>query len=518
MAYLALARKWRPTSLKDVVGQSAILTMMTNSLNQDKLHHAYLFSGSAGVGKTTSARIFAKCLNCVEGVSATPCEKCAHCQLMNSGRFPDLIEIDAASRTKVEDTRELLDNVQYAPSMGRYKVYLIDEVHMLSGHSFNALLKTLEEPPAHVKFLLATTDPQKLPPTVLSRCLKLHLNKLSVTQITSHLAHILTAENILFEERGLHEIARAAQGSMRDALSLLDQAIVFCGSAGICYEPCCDMLGTGANHYCTALLTAISAQNASQAMAVVKEMEVKGCAFNAMTDLLLELLYELALYKTDPTLLVTDPYRDASFAELAAAFSPEDIQLLYQITLKNKQDIPLAPSLRIGFEILVLRLLCFYPLSKNLDKKISPTPIEAKNHTPSLSKTSATQDWTWEALLPKLNLSGVTQMLAKQSSVGKISKNELQLCVSAKHQALCTDKQKQLLTSAIQEATGETVVVTFMIGDHTTQTPYEREQKKIATMKQTVTDRSHKDPNIQAMMALFDATITDTVINHNEEQ
>lgn len=371
--YSVLARKWRPKSLQEMVGQEHILSIIANSIQQNRLHHAYLFCGTRGVGKTTLARIFTKCLNCETGPTATPCNQCNTCLQIDKGNYPDLIEIDAASRTKVEDTRELLDNVQYAPTSGKYKVYLIDEVHMLSGHSFNALLKTLEEPPEHVKFLLATTDPQKLPITVLSRCLKLSLKMLTVSQISTHLAHVLTQENITFEPAALLEIAQAAQGSMRDGLSLLDQAIAFCDDA-VTLEKVSSLLGTETKYLNISLLECVIDKEYNQAFALIQTMEEKGCDFFRATDDLLNLLHHIALYQKNSKLIsADDPRLFEAIPKLSKKLTPEDVQLLYQIGLSSKRDLSFAPTLKVGFEMLILRAMDFYPLQiagKTTDHKL----------------------------------------------------------------------------------------------------------------------------------------------------
>ncbi|MES2204945.1 MAG: DNA polymerase III subunit gamma/tau [Pseudomonadota bacterium] len=362
MNYSVLARKWRPKSLQEMVGQEHILTIIANSIQLNRLHHAYLFCGTRGVGKTTLARIFTKCLNCETGPTATPCNKCNTCLQIDKGNYPDLIEIDAASRTKVEDTRELLDNVQYAPTSGKYKVYLIDEVHMLSGHSFNALLKTLEEPPEHVKFLLATTDPHKLPITVLSRCLKLSLKMLTVSQISAHLAHVLTEEKIAFEPTALLEIALAAQGSMRDGLSLLDQAIAFCDD-GVTLEKVSGLLGTETKYLNLALLEHVIDKQDDKVFPLIQTMEEKGADFIRATDDLLDLLHHIALYQKNPKLISKDePRLFEAIPKLSTKLTPDDTQLLYQIALSGKRDLPFAPTLKVGFEMLILRAMDFYPL------------------------------------------------------------------------------------------------------------------------------------------------------------
>lgn len=360
MAYLALARKWRPKSFQEVVGQGHVVKALSNALDSDRVHHAYLFTGTRGVGKTTLARIFAKSLNCETGTSADPCQQCSTCLSVDEGRFVDLIEVDAASRTKVDDTREMLENVHYAPTSGKYKVYLIDEVHMLSGHSFNALLKTLEEPPEHVKFLFATTDPQKLPVTVLSRCLQFNLRAMRPEQIENQLVKILDQENIDYEIPALQALAKAADGSMRDGLSLLDQAIAQSPS-GVTQNDVASMLGTIKAEHSQALLNGLVAQDATAVMQVIADMADHAVDFEAALDELLVQLYTISLAQVAPTGLEAKGLDASHYSAIAQALSPETIQLFYQIGLHGKRDITFAPDLRVGFEMALLRMLIFEP-------------------------------------------------------------------------------------------------------------------------------------------------------------
>ena len=353
MSYQVLARKWRPQNFNQMVGQSHVLRALVNALDENRLHHAYLFTGTRGVGKTTIARIFAKSLNCEQGVSAQPCGQCRSCVEIAEGRHVDLIEVDAASRTKVEDTRELLDNVQYAPTRGRFKIYLIDEVHMLSGHSFNALLKTLEEPPPHVKFLFATTDPQKLPITILSRCLQFNLKRMPLDMISGHLAHVLQAENITYTEPALTLIARAADGSMRDALSLTDQAIV-AGAGQIQAADVQDMLGLLPHEYLVGLVKAVLADDGQQLFAIIEQMAQLTTDFTAAADGLISLLHQIAVQQAVGLYAAS-----AEMVELAQLLTPADTQLYYQLALHGRRDLPLNPDPRSGFEMLLLRLMAF---------------------------------------------------------------------------------------------------------------------------------------------------------------
>ena len=360
MSYQVLARRWRPQTFAQMVGQEHVLRALVNALERNRLHHAYLLTGTRGVGKTTLARLIAKCLNCEQGISASPCGECSACREIAEGRFVDLLEIDAASRTKVEDTRDLLENVQYAPARGRFKVYLIDEVHMLSTHSFNALLKTLEEPPPHVKFLLATTDPQKLPATVLSRCLQLHLKNLSPEQISAHLAHVLREEAIYFEDPALWELAVAAEGSMRDALSLTDQAIAH-GGGSVATATVTEMLGYIERELLRALVEALLQASAERVLAVVADMAAHGADFERALSELLAVLHRVALAQTVPATLAAMHAERERFAHWAALASAADVQLYYQIGLMCRRDLPYAPDARSGFEMALLRMLAFRP-------------------------------------------------------------------------------------------------------------------------------------------------------------
>lgn len=361
MSYQVLARKWRPQTFADVVGQEHVLTALANGLSLGRIHHAYLFSGTRGVGKTSIARLLAKGLNCETGITATPCGVCDNCREIEQGRFVDLIEIDAASRTKVEDTRDLLDNVQYAPARGRFKVYLIDEVHMLSRHSFNALLKTLEEPPAHVKFLLATTDPQKLPVTILSRCLQFHLKALDVDQIRHQLEHILNEEHITHEPRALQLLSRAADGSLRDALSLTDQAIAS-GDGQISTQAVSAMLGTLDDDQALSLVEAVIAADGERVMSLVNEAAARGIEWEALLVEMLGLLHRIALVQLSPAALGSDMAMiEVRMRELARTVPPADVQLYYQTLLIGRKELPYAPDRRMGVEMTLLRALAFHP-------------------------------------------------------------------------------------------------------------------------------------------------------------
>ena len=374
MSYQVLARKWRPRSFNEMVGQTHVLKALINALDSQRLHHAYLFTGTRGVGKTTIARIIAKCLNCETGISSTPCGVCSICKEIDEGRFIDLIEVDAASRTKVEDTRELLDNVQYSPSRGRFKVYLIDEVHMLSTSSFNALLKTLEEPPPHVKFLLATTDPQKLPVTVLSRCLQFSLKNMPPERVVDHLTHVLAAENIPFENDALWLLGRAADGSMRDAMSLTDQAIAF-GEGKVLAADVRAMLGTLDHGQVYGVLHALLEGDARALIEAVRHLAEQGPDWNGVLSEMLNVLHRVAIAQALPEAVDNGQGDREQVLELARVLPSEDVQFYYQMGLIGRRDLPLSPDPRSGFEMVLLRMLAFRPADTHDAPRVALKPL-----------------------------------------------------------------------------------------------------------------------------------------------
>jgi len=396
MSYLALARKWRPRVFADVMGQGHVVKALTHALDGDKLHPAILLTGTRGVGKTTLARIVAKGLNCETGVSATPCGICSACKEVDSGRFVDLLEIDAASNTGVDNVRELIDNSQYAPARGRYKVYLIDEVHMLSKSAFNALLKTLEEPPPHVKFILATTDPQKLPITVLSRCLQFNLKRLPVAVIREQLAKVLDQEGVAFETGAVGEIAKSADGSMRDGLSLVDQAIAFAGGAKLERGPVEDMLGTSGRQVLYALLAAIASGDGPALLVGIQQLEARAPDYSALLNDLAGYLQRIAVLQVLPDAASDDD--DAELVALVGQFAAEDVQLCYQIAVGGRRDLPWAPDPRCGFEMTLLRMLAFRPDDAGGPRAAPPSA--APRRTPSAPETSRAE--------PRANVAAAT--------------------------------------------------------------------------------------------------------------
>ena len=377
MSYQVLARKWRPANFKQMVGQEHVLQALVNALDSNRLHHAYLFTGTRGVGKTTIARIFAKSLNCEQGISSEPCGKCSSCVEIDEGRSVDLIEIDAASRTGVDDMRELLDNVQYAPTRGRFKIYLIDEVHMLSKHSFNALLKTLEEPPPHIKFLLATTDPQKVPVTVLSRCLQFNLKRMSKAQILSQLQFLTEQEKVTAEDSALTQLASAADGSMRDALSLLDQAIGY-GGGSVQQEAVESMLGSISRDFLGRLFDALSEQSASALLQEARLVIEHNPDYQRVCAEMIALLQQVALYQSDPGLVNEDDVGEELLQKYTTRWSAEEIQLYYQILLQGRRDLLICPDEASGFEMLMLRLLAFSPQAEGQLANVEQLEIKKK--------------------------------------------------------------------------------------------------------------------------------------------
>jgi len=529
MSYQVLARKWRPRNFETMVGQNHVLKALRHALSDNRLHHAYLFTGTRGVGKTTIARIIAKCLNCEQGISSTPCGQCDICTAIDAGRCVDVLEVDAASRTKVEDTRDLLENVQYAPARARFKIYIIDEVHMLSGHSFNALLKTLEEPPAHVKFLLATTEPQKLPITVLSRCLQFHLKHLSIEQIANYLQQVLTQEQLPFDEAAVFDIARAAQGSMRDALSLLDQAIAY-GEGKIHTADVQNLLGTIDNQYVVTLLEKLAQRDIKAALLLIADLAERAADFQAILAELISALHYIALAQVADDILPTSVGQRQAFYSLAKQFSSQDVQLFYQIALIGRRDLPLAPNPRDGFEMIVLRLFAFTPVSgETTVKKKTAEPQINKEITPIKSinppvavvveppvKPAAipvkTEGDPWPALLLALDLGGVTYALASQCGFKSWQDDRLQLSLSPKHKALLHEQQLQLLTQAVTKHVGHDCKVIIQLEDPVNRTPALLQQElKVANLQEAV-QRLQQDPGVHLLINTFGAKLDEESI------
>jgi DNA polymerase-3 subunit gamma/tau len=525
--YQVLARKWRPKTFQALTGQEHVVRALVNALNQNRLHHAYLFTGTRGVGKTTIARILAKCLNCETGITANPCGTCIPCQEIDGGRFIDLLEIDAASRTKVEDTRELLDNVPYAPSKGRFKIYLIDEVHMLSGHSFNALLKTLEEPPPHVKFLLATTDPQKLPATVLSRCLQFHLKNVSVSAIQNYLIQLLNEEHITCETPAVTLIARAAQGSMRDALSLLDQAIAY-GNGQLLTTEIHTLLGTFEITHLHTLLTALAQKEAPTLFTTIGQLAEQGADFSNVLEELLAAFHQIAVAQTLPENKTQAEDILTAMRPFSALFTAEEIQLYYQIGLMGRRDLPFAPSKRAGFEMILLRMLAFRPVGLNIAPLMTaapelltplapPKPISEKPKPPIPNKVTpndapATIE-QWPQLLAKLNLSGAALALASECTLIKIEKNAAILRLNPNLANLLTDKQKAYITQGFTQHFQCPFNVTFEMGDVQAASPAALTQRVAATQQAKTRQVLAQDEHVQGLLDEFNAKIIEDSID-----
>lgn len=524
MSYQVLARKYRPRTFEQMVGQEHVLRALVNALDQNRLHHAYLFTGTRGVGKTSLARLLAKCLNCETGVTSKPCEICSSCQEINEGRFVDLLEIDAASRTKVEDTRELLENVQYAPTRGRYKVYLIDEVHMLSGHSFNALLKTLEEPPAHVKFLLATTDPQKLPVTILSRCLQFNLKNLQPEQISNHLEAVLNKEAISFEAPAIKQLARAANGSLRDALSLLDQSIAFGGGKVIAAEVNA-MLGSIEQKHIFALLEALISNSAKEILNIIAQLTEQAAEFAQVLEEFISLLHRIAIMQVVPDAIDEDKERISQYAQ---HISKEDLHLYYQIGLIGRRDLPLAPTARSGFEMVMLRMIAFRPeeITEKFNKEepVKITSMSTGSRLPSrddalikpqqtapvrTQQTTFAQeaDINWPEIATKLNLTGFAQALAMNCALKDFANDQINLLLDPIQTALRNPKQEARLAEALCAYFGKPITVQISVGTAELATPARINQKQQSAQLNAAKQALENDTNVQAILKTFGATM-----------
>jgi len=552
MTYQVLARKWRPRSFADLVGQEHVVRALTHALDNDRLHHAFLFTGTRGVGKTTIARILAKSLNCEKGVSSTPCGECAACAEIDAGRFVDLIEVDAASRTKVDDTRELLDNVQYTPSKGRYKVYLIDEVHMLSTHSFNALLKTLEEPPPHVKFLFATTDPQRMPVTILSRCLQFNLKKLPAQLIGERIEHILAAEGIEAEAAAVNLVARAAEGSVRDALSLLDQAIPYSGGA-LREAEVREMLGALERRHVLDLLDALARSDGEYLLERVAELDQQAPDYAQVLGELAGVLQRIAVVQAVPRLAALED--NVGLEALAETLAPEDTQLYYDIALRGRRelDMQLAPDPRAGFEMTLLRMLAFRPDGSEAagapprpqaqqearaakaapqDAASSATPAPARKAAPQpqpQARTAPTQisessagtaqaasdaagprpwrDPDWMGLVDALGLRGAAQQLALNCTFDRREGNTLVLKLAEGDKQLATEGAQTRLEDGLSAFYREPLKIRIESGALRDETPAQREERRQEALEAAARRSMESDPFVQALKSTFDAEV-----------
>jgi DNA polymerase-3 subunit gamma/tau len=537
MSYIALARKWRPRTFSQLVGQEHVTHVLIQSLKKNRIHHAYLFTGTRGVGKTSVARILAKTLNCERGVNAEPCLECDACQAIEQGRFIDLIEIDGASRTRVEDTRELLDNVQYAPTNGRFKIYLIDEVHMLSQHSFNALLKTLEEPPSHVKFLLATTDPQKLPVTVLSRCLQFNLKHVQSDVICDHLKHILAEENLPYETEALTLLSAAARGSVRDALSLLDQAIAR-SDIKLLTRDVKHSLGYTQQDYALQLLHALAEGAPYQMMVISQKITEEGGHYQYVIDALLSALHQMNVSQIIPNnpLMSLAP----EMLALSAQFTPEEVQLFYQIGIKSLEELQLAPTLAMGFEMMLLRMYTFRPAPSatfpalrheqnksermalpdskapipsinNIDASIlppspiTPPPVTRVENVRDVSDSSP--DLPWDALLAKLQLTGLALSAAGNAEWISKSDHTVILRIDKKHRSLFTPAVIKRIEEGLSHFYQEKLKLSLNSDETVLSSPVQQQQQTQQKQQQEATVALQSDPFFQRLQQEFSAEL-----------
>ncbi len=511
MSYTALARKWRPKTFAELIGQEHVRRALVNALDSGRVHHAFLFTGTRGVGKTTIARILAKCLNCEQGVTSAPDGTCASCREIDAGRFPDLIEVDAASRTKVDDTRELLDNVQYAPSRGRYKVYLIDEVHMLSTHSFNALLKTLEEPPPHVKFLLATTDPQKLPVTVLSRCLQFNLKRLPADAIAAHMQHILSAEGVPFEAAALKLVAQAADGSMRDGLSLLDQLLAFGGGKAGEAEARA-MLGSVAREHVVRIAQLLGGPDSHALLRGAQALEEFAPDYAQVLDELAALLVRVGLRQAVSGYEGDELYEPQLLEQLAQRLTPEDVQLFYQTAILGRRDLALAPDPRSGFEMTLLRMLAFRPVPAGTPAP-QPRTAHAASGAPAAAPTRASASVApaagspWAQILAALELTGAARQLASHCVFIAREGAVVRLALDPRNQLLRTAALEEKLAQALARYYGEPVRLEFQTVAAGLETPAQAQRRASDEELAAARRAFEEDAGVQGLRERFGATV-----------
>jgi len=505
-----LARKWRPRAFGELVGQEHVVRALENALAQQRLHHAYLFTGTRGVGKTTLARIIAKALNCETGITPLPCGKCAACTEIDAGRFVDLIELDAASNTQVDNMRELLENALYAPTAGRFKVYIIDEVHMLSRNAFNAMLKTLEEPPAHVKFILATTDPQKIPVTVLSRCLQFNLKQIPQQQIRERLQHVLEAEGIGFEPPALPLLAHAAQGSLRDALSLLDQAIAH-GGGGVAQESVTAMLGVVGQDHLYAILRALSRRDGAALLEEAARMEALSLSFESALQDLASLLQRLALAQRVPEALAADDPGYATMEELAQLFAPEDLQLYYQIAIQGRGDLGLAPDEKAGFSMTLLRMLAFAPGEQGT---VVPAPQRASQRATASPPPAAAPDsknnpgdLPWSELVERLGLTAMALELAKHCEFIGRDGARIELRIARSRQRLLTGPYQERLKTALEQHFGTKLKLSIQVAGEAGGSPAAIADRERQQRQAQATATIEQDPFVRELVDNLDGRI-----------
>ena len=519
MSYQVLARKWRPRDFESLVGQAHVVRALRHALEAQRLHHAYLFTGTRGVGKTTLARILAKCLNCEQGVTPQPCNQCSACSEIDAGRFVDLLEVDAATNTRVDEMRQLLDTAQYAPTRARYKVYVIDEVHMLSTSAFNAMLKTLEEPPEHLKFILATTDPQKIPVTVLSRCLQFNLKQMPPAAIADHLAKLLQAEAIDFEPEALAPIGRAAAGSMRDALSLLDQAIAH-GAGRVSLESVRDMLGAIDRGVLLALLEAVVEENGPEVMRIADEMQLRSLSFDAALADLASLLLQIALAQTVPEALEDDLPERARIAALAERVDPEIVQLDYQIALQGRADLPLAPDEYAGFVMALLRMIAFRAEGAEARGGAPPGGVPRVRtgaaHQASASGSravpAAAQEEEWAGIVGRLTVTGAARELARHAVLRRSDGRTYELAVPKSKASLAERAYQDKLKAALEGHLGRAIVLKVSVGDAGGASVAARESQSRDARQADATRAVEQDQFVQSLVDLFDGKVVASTI------
>ncbi len=516
MTTQVLARKWRPKSFAELTGQEHVVKALSNALEQQRLHHAYLFTGTRGVGKTTVARILAKALNCETGITPNPCGKCAACTEIDSGRFVDLLELDAASNTGIDNMREVLDNAQYLPTSGRFKVYIIDEVHMLSTKAFNSMLKTLEEPPEHVKFILATTDPQKIPVTVLSRCLQFNLKKIPESLIESRLSSILVEEGVASESRALQRIAKSARGSMRDALSLMDQAIAYSGGK-VEDGMVAGMLGAIDQDYLYEILDALSEKDGKRLVSIAEAMEERSLEFEVALSDLGVLLHRISLMQIVPEALEEDIEKER-LTQLASRFDPEEIQLFYQIANHGRNELFLAPDEFSGFSMTLLRMLAFMPAgesekpvrkeARKVEPEVRQAKPELKEAKPEVRESPSAEGFDWVSVSGKLNLSGMAKMLAMHCALKSFDENRFEFAVPQEHRHLMEYGDR--VKTALSDHLGRKVEAAFSVGEGTTPAKLEDERKQERQMEAVAA--IEQDPVVRNLVDNYDAKLIESSI------
>lgn len=521
MSYQVLARKWRPKFFDDMVGQAHVLKALSNALDQNRLHHAYLFTGTRGVGKTTLARIFAKCLNCERGVSSKPCGECTACQSLDEGRFIDLIEVDAASRSKVDETRDLMENVQYAPTNGRYKVYLIDEIHMFSGHSFNALLKTLEEPPPHVKFLLATTENKKVPVTILSRCLQFNLTHLTAEQITKQIETILIAEKIEHDKSSLEIISSSAAGSVRDALSLLDQAISY-GNGVIREKEVRILMGMVENDDINGLLESLVNSDPDMMLNIIKRISLKNPDYNDLLSELLRLLQKIAVVQILPDDSENILRSDVTLSKFAKTMTKEEVQLYYEIGMMGRKDFYLSPDPKTGLEMIMIRMLAFNPSEPDLKVKKKQrlkaandkNQEDEKNHIKSNTQEKTLRpnkenmtNSNWVSIIREMELVGFVKVLAQNCVLQSHSNKKIELLLSPESKSLLTPELNEKLEESIKKRFGKEIKFIISIGESSDETPSDIVARTKQESENIAKESVENDPLVKNLQDTFGAKI-----------